>query len=208
MMPTLNDHEIHDLLIIPANGALYRCKANPNSENTAPAQAGGYDASPVQQLSFRDPAHRKTLNVARPRLDADDNRTRGPAFAILPNKVDPATSQICCYLVNAENARGNNPWTRDAWSSEPDGKDNSLPATATGPRPELLEVLLAGSTGQVHYVALDDSTGNVVNGPLKLNLGTEGEVFSLLRNGLVVGSALCNEVNRVLPLVNLTALID
>jgi len=178
--------EIHDLLVIPSNKKLYRFQAN----------ADGF-ANP-EPLSFFDDNYRNVINIAR---TGDPTQPRGPAFSVLPNKPDPSTSQICCYLVNSENIRAANPWTTAAWSSEPNpDKITSLQAEPRKRDDEPLDFLVAGPKGDVFRIQAGVAPKALAD------LELESEVFVQLRNGLVAGSAFCVAANKVLPLVNISSL--
>ncbi|HKU41983.1 MAG TPA: hypothetical protein VJR89_27685 [Polyangiales bacterium] len=179
----------HNLLIIPDNGQLYKMER----------KAEGFAASTT--VPYYDKAYRKVMSIARPPKTDPAQESRGPAFAILPTKPDPATSQICCYLVNAANVRATNAWTVDAWNSEP--KDEAAaPATnvAVG-KAASVDVLLALETGQVVRIQVDRDLDRA-----ELDLSKEGEIYTQLRNGLVAGTAYSVTAGKVLPLINLASL--
>ncbi|HYQ43744.1 MAG TPA: hypothetical protein VER11_17310 [Polyangiaceae bacterium] len=178
--------ELHDLLVIPSNKKLFRIQAN----------AEGFENP--QPLGFYDDNYRNVMNIAQA---GDSTEPRGPAFSVLPNKPDPSTSQISCYLINSENLRAANPWTTAAWNSEPNpGKITDLVAEPRNLDAKKLDFLVAGPDGKVWRVQEDKA-------PTELpSLGVESEIFVQLRNGLVAGSVYCEAANTVLPLVNVTSL--
>jgi hypothetical protein len=195
--PAIADEQVHDLFIIPANQKLYHLAANLDTDRAGYVQAKAVD--------FADPAFRKAMNIARLQENGQEP-ARGPALAILPNKPDPSTSQICCFLVNVENARAANPWTAAEWSNEPDGKNEDLKEPVLNSN-GVLKVLLAGATGKVFLVELNENLEKVTRCE-SLDLNLEGEIYVQLRNGAVAGSARSStEGGAVLPLVNVTSLM-
>lgn len=178
--------ELHDLLVIPSNKKLYRIQAN----------ADGFENP--QTLTFYDDNYRNVMNIAQA---GDSTEPRGPALSVLPNKPDPSTSQISCYLINSENIRAANPWTTAAWNSEPNpGKITDLVDEPRTRDADDLDFLVAGPNGKVWRVQEQQN-------PIELaDLGVEGEIFVQLRNGLVAGSVYCQDAKKVLPLVNITSL--
>jgi len=176
--------EVHDLLVVPSNKKLYRFKAH------------GTGFEPTAEVDFYVDEYRSIMSVAQP---GTPDLPRGPAFAVLPNKPDPATSQICCYLVNAANIRAANPWTADGWNSEPDGKPKSLTFEPNPADDEDFSLLVATAKGRVFLVTEGEE-------PKEIELGLESEIFCSLRNGLVAGSVYCQAAGRVLPIVNVTSL--
>ncbi len=180
--------DVHDLLVIPSNKKLYRARASTD----------GFATPTV--LDFYDDDYRNVMNIAQ--VDEAVDPPRGPAFSVLPNKPDPSTSQISCYLVSSQHLRAANPWTTEAWSSEPNPKTTGL---TPDPRPRddakvALDFLVAGPDGTVSRVQ-----GGAAPKALP-NLGEESEIYGQLRNGLVAGSVWCRQANAVLPIINITAL--
>lgn len=176
--------EVHDLLVVPSNKKLYRFRAHGSGfEQTA-------------EVDFYVDEYRSIMSVAQP---GTPDLPRGPAFAVLPNKPDPSTSQICCYLVNAANIRAANPWTAPEWNSEPDGKDKSMRLEPVAADDQPFSLLVATAKGRVFLVT-------EAGVPQELDLALESEIFCTLRNGLVAGSVYCRAAKGVLPIVNVTSL--
>jgi hypothetical protein len=112
------------------------------------------------------------------------------------------------------NVRACNPWTQAAWSSEPirpeaqeitPGEVGPSLQTPLAELPSTLDFLVAGSVGDVYRFQYRQGAEMAQVQVLGLNL--EGDVYVALRNGLVAGSAPCDAAGKILPLVNLTALI-
>ena len=181
--------DVHDLLVIPSNNQLYRLKAT--------SQENGY-APTVPPVGYQDTAYRKVMNIAQ--LGPGD-APRGPAFAVLPNKPDPSTSQICCYLINSQNLRAANPWTAEPWNSEPGDDASNAEAQLEANRFDGadLDLLVAMADGRVLRVQEKHPIA-------ALDLKEEGEVYTQLRNGLVAGTVYCKGADKVLPIVNITSL--
>jgi hypothetical protein len=187
---------VHDAFIIPSNGKLHHFKASMADNNL-----GEYD-SPPEVLERQHTAFRRTMNIARL---GDEENPRGPALAVLPRKPDPATSQICCYLVNSENIRAANAWTIPAWNSEPSEEDGSLSARQqeqTWP----LELLVADASPQVLRVTLTQDGGGIEAAVTRVDLSLEGELFNQLRCGLVAGRVRLSSGDE-LPVVNAASLV-
>jgi len=185
-----NNEALHDLLVITDGPSLFRVPVE--SDGT------GYKQVPCK-VDFKDLAYRRVMRIANP-------GARGPAFAVLPNKPDPSTSQISCYLINSENIRASNPWTKEAWNAEPDPDTTPLQEPIRPAADGRLDFLVAGSSGNVFRIQFNDD--DVPGTPVVdvLPLGDETEVYIQLRNGLVSGSAHCFSAGSVLPLVNIAAI--
>lgn len=183
---------LHDLLIVPTDGALYRIPASSKANE-------GF--LPPQNVDFTDAAHRRVMRLAR--LN-DARGKRGPAFAVLPNKPDPSTSQICCYLVNSENVRASNPWTKGAWNAEPDPDTLGLRQDLSHRTDGRLEVLIAGVTGNLFHLEFAEDAPQCALLRV-LPLATESEAYGQLRNGVVAGTVYCNHTKTITPIVNITA---
>jgi hypothetical protein len=169
-------------------------------------------------LDSYDYSQRRVLGIARPQArNHDGELNRGPAFATLPIKQEPAaTSCIACYLLNTQNLNYRNPWIAEEWNDRPGGED--LPP-ATGHDSKRVEVLLAGPRGRVFRVEIDgldqwqayDSVeGKVEDAPSAqvrvecVDLKRQVEVWRQLRNGSVMARVRVDD--ETVPLVNITTL--
>jgi hypothetical protein len=150
---------------------------------------------------------RKLLSILFPdRRDGGDRKRRGPAFAVLPTKDDPAAQYGTCYVVNSEHFAGGNPWTWAAWN---DGPDGATEPQDTNPwnhawDKDHFELLIAGPQGQVYHVKKEAGEHPTCEGPI--DLSGEEELWAQLREGLVAGSVEYRRGRNVVPLVNVTAL--
>lgn len=204
--PTRSVH--HDVLVINPNHELYRF----NVRKTDAGRVGEYLG--VDYLGAGAPGHRKVMHIAR---KGTTGRARGAAFATLPVKEEPASSFMCCYLVNAENLNYRNVWTQAEWNDAPDADDDAS-ALHEG-RVRDVRLLIADHSGRVLHLSIpkerieeadagwvltpvkDGEKPDLVAIPLKQN----AETWNLLRNGCVAGSARYQEQDT--PLLNLTSLI-
>jgi hypothetical protein len=205
--------EAHDVLLIP--------KLRPRStaaEDTAEptgilkmavTQDGNYEGSEL--LNVRDSGGRKVYDIARP------GPNHGPAFAVLPIRPEPGTQADTCYLINTENLFLPNPWTARDWDAPPlegdihsDLPPDSQPAATTpasddgsSPWPaEGFELLVAGPRGKVFLVRCDGSSGSIQ----EIDVSRETDIWSQLREGLIVGTVQYAAEQRVVPMVNVTSL--
>jgi hypothetical protein len=199
----------HDLLFIPRapqdpTRPLQRIRVKKrtwtgNTPNVDPTEPTGGQVITVEPPSRDDdPGYRKALSIAQPSGATD----RGPAFACMPIRPEPATSFYTCFLVNGNNVRFRNPWTESGWNDQPDSPDD----VRTGQWGDAsFEALIAGSQGRVYHLTV--TNGRPAMAPVDLAL--EGEIWIQLRSGVVAGRA--EYVNRpggrkILPLINVTAL--
>lgn len=223
-----DDSEFHDVLVIPPkrrdggtvipDGQFYRfpvVKVDPPGSGTS--RAGKYGARP-ELWDRSDMAQRKIAGIASP--EGEGTRL-GPAFAVVPIKPEPGSSSCgWCYLVNAKNLISKNAWTAEEWSA-PGAPDLEGAETANAKE---LEVLLALSRGIVvrfrasNLDALDPFPGAVEPAsvtkhgvtyeiePVRLN--NESDIWTQLRNGSIAGRARYHQGKRIVPLVNVTSLMD
>lgn len=205
--PTRSVH--HDVLVINPNRDLYRF----NVRKTDVERVGEYLS--VDYLGAGAFGHRKVMHVAR---KGTNEQPRGAAFATLPVKEEPASSFVCCYLINTENLNYRNVWTQAEWNDAPDtGGDLAPPAEA---RDRDIRVLIAEHGGRVLYlnipkemlskaqegwalVPADQAAGDA--NLQAIDLTKNAEVWNLLRNGCVAGSADYGDLNT--PLINLASLV-
>jgi len=168
--------------------------------------AAGIPDKLERDVGFDYPGHRKVMKLAQP---SGRDIMRGAGFTILPNRPDPDTSQMCCFLVNARNLRDVNPWNATEWSQSEDHVDNSLPldkdfATTS------FEALLAGPGGEVYYVQRADADAQIKRLSPE-ELAVESELWVQLRNGLVAGCVAyqgCpSGAGRIVALMNMTAVM-
>jgi hypothetical protein len=203
--PTRSVH--HDVLVINPKEELYRF----NVRKTDEGRVGEYLS--VDYLGEGAFGHRKVMHIAR---KGTPEHPRGAAFSTLPVKEEPASSYVCCYLINARNLNYRNVWTQAEWNDAPDtGDDQSPPA---GARDRDIRCLLAHHGGQVLYLEIpkgrlpESSQGwklvpiadQEVANLRTIDLRANPEVWNLLRNGCVAGSA--DYAGRDTPLVNVTSL--
>lgn len=188
------EDEKHDLLLITPKGEYHRFPVE-----TAGDDSGSFVRAPTRP-DMAAAGSRKILNLAR--RGHGDSR-RGPAFALLPVKPEPAGSACgLCYLVNAENLRAHNPWVSAAWN---DSAIADAPASAEA---DEFEVLIAGPAGKVYHVQKHaDAEQPSVR---RVDMSGESEIWSQLRNGCIAGAAEYTHhparEPRVVPLVNVTSL--
>jgi len=198
----------HDVLMINPNRELYRF----NVRKAGEGRIGEYTS-----VEFRGPGapgYRKVMHIAR---KGPLSNTRGVAFATLPVKEEPASSFMCCYLINSENLTYRNVWTQAEWNDSPEPDDDQQPMHLAHERD--VRLLVAEHSGKVLYISIPKSklgeadkgwvlqparnakSANVHAIPLKEN----AEIWNLLRNGCVAGSAQYDGAET--PLLNLTALL-
>jgi hypothetical protein len=160
---------------------------------------GSYAKS--EWLDVRDSGARKLYNIARPSADAGE--PRGPAFAVLPIRPDPASQFGTCFLMNTENLVLGNPWTAADWDAfEADGFAPPPPLAAGGWPDGDFELLVAAAQGKVFHVRRAEGHTAVS----EVDLHTEPEIWAQLREGVVVGTVKYEEIGRILPIVNVTSL--
>ena len=205
--PTRSVH--HDVLVINPNHELYRF----NVRKTDVGRVGEY--LNVEYLGAGAPGHRKVMHIAR---KGPAERPRGAAFASLPVKEEPASSFMCCYLINAENINYRNVWTQAEWNDGPDTDDEG-PLHEASDRD--IRLLIAEHGGRVLCLNIpkgklpEAETGWMLTPVPKGYQGTPDlaaiplrsnpEVWNLLRNGCIAGSATYSQQDT--PLLNLTALV-
>jgi hypothetical protein len=202
--------EAHDVLLIP--------RLFPPSEKTPDGRAkmlimevkedGGYKES--KWLEGTAPGARKVYNIARP-VDASESPQRGPGFAILPIRPDPGSQFNTCFLINTENLFLPNPWTAANWDAFDPA--TQIETSATKPSEELppdpdwrqdgFELLIAGPQGKVFHVEGGTQKGGGT--VQEIDLHEEPEIWAQLREGVIVGTVWCAKLNRVVPIVNATA---
>lgn len=221
--------EHHDILLVPPDGVaeddqFFRM---PVEKPTSFDRRGpdGHYVAPPELLDAHDYAQRSVLSVSDPAAwgpPAFADLERGPAFATLPVKPEPAVAFVgICYLVNTNNLNFRNAWTAEEWIDLPGGVN--LPPTP-GTNATSFEALLAGPRGKVfrvHIDAVDKWTPGsraVASGDSDpaskctvqcVDLREQSEIWSQLRNGAVIGRVLYRDEAdgaRVVPLVNITTL--
>jgi len=203
------DTQDHDLLFIPRSGRdpsrpLQRIRVDKriwNGDVPQNASATGGEAVTVERPSAPDdPGFRKTLSIADPGGD----QSRGPAFACMPIRPEPATSFYTCYLVDGNNVRFRNSWTKSGWNDQPIDPSEGEPDDWG---PSSFEALVAGSRGRVYHLVVTNGIPASMN---EVDLAYEGEIWVQLRSGVVAGRAQYyrhpQEPGRVLPLFNVPAL--
>lgn len=191
---------VHDAFLIPENGRIYKFEAAKSAGSGS--ELGSFSAPPVE-LGPNEEGYRRVRNAAQL---GEVDKPRGPALSVLPRKPDPATSQICCYLVNGKNIRASNVWTVPAWNSEPTSDDRGLLHPASEPSPAL-EILVAGGAPEVYKVRIESSGQGLSVSAAAVDLGREGELYGQLRDGLVAGTVWYEAESKVLPVVNTCALM-
>lgn len=200
----------HDVLIINQQGILHRV---PVEKRLGHPNEGRYLAAP-ETAHFRESGHRKVFNIAHAHSSSagpdgqgnNPSTASGPAFALLPIKPEPASSNWTCYLINAQRLNYRNPWTIEAWNDEPDDEETA-DGSAQAAETDAFELLIAGPRGDVYHV--QKPAGQDLPAVKKVNLQNEQDVWGQLRNGCVVGTAeFYNQGEpRVVPLVNTTCLV-
>jgi len=214
----------HDLLVINPDGVLHRFQVEKRQNHP---NEGRYVSAP-EAAHYREPGHRKVFNIAHAHPYSENStgaaataavravtssaqssivpQDRGPAFAMLPVKPEPASSNWACYLINAQRLAYKNPWTTVAWNDEPEPTAKAEDGNGTGVAPASgFELLVAGPAGDVYYVNSSGSTPAIT----PIDLDQEQDIWSQLRNGCVVGTAeYYNHRNgpKVIPLVNAACL--
>ena len=198
----------HDVLMINPSRELYRF----NVRKTGDGRVGEYTS-----VDFRGPGapgYRKVMHIARkgPLCQA-----RGVAFGTLPVKEEPASSFMCCYLINSENLTYRNVWTQAEWNDAPEPGDDQEPMHEAHARD--IRLLIAEHSGRVLYLHVPKGTPDPSkDGPEKapppdvsrakvqvISLKQNPEIWNLLRNGCVAGSARFEDGDT--PLLNLTSLL-
>jgi hypothetical protein len=208
--PTRSVH--HDVLVINPNHELYRF----NVQKTDSGRKGEYVG--VEYQGSGAPGYRKVTHIAR---KGADESPRGAAFATLPVKEEPASSFMCCYLVNSENLTYRNVWTQAEWNDAPNTGGDGLMHEA---HDRDIRLLVAEHGGRVLYLNIpkeqlanaeagwelgpvEDGSGAGLK-PISLkaiSLKDNPEIWNLLRNGCVAGSAVYRDAET--PLLNLTSLL-
>lgn len=144
---------------------------------------------------------RKLRNAAT--AGAERGTLRGPAFAVLPTKEDPVSQFGTCYLINAKNLNAGNPWTWAPWNDGPGGADEAFNVNPWVWNDDGFEVLLAGPGGLVFHVSKPPHGRPEIE---RVDLEGEAEIWSALRSGTVAGRVRWAAKERVIALVNVTAL--
>jgi hypothetical protein len=203
----------HDVLVITPRREYHRFPVNKVGGET-----GRYTSPPLRP-GADEPGTRKVWNLAQ---QGTPDEPRGPAFSTLAVSPDPAASScVACYLVNTENLRPINPWMAidatlgmageastsagDAASENAASEDAASENAAS--ENDAFEVLVAGPRGKVYFVEKRQGAAPTAR---SVDLSDEGELWMLLRNGLVAGRVEyrrhpCAEP-RVVPVVNVTSL--
>jgi hypothetical protein len=235
--------EHHDVLLVPPKGVLHGDQVfrfpvnktgNPSGHSLEEAgspppkgvstnevtRAGIYD-SPPEVLDAYDYSQRNVRAIAEQRRTLEDEGAeRGPAFATLPVKPEPAATSLgLCYLINTRNLNFRNAWTAEEWNDVPGGPDLE---PAPGVDDDGFEVALAAPQGKVLLLRIDGLRAlrhhraarvEIAKGASlsieSVDLGHQIEVWNQLRNGCVAGRVLYRRANGhsdVVPLVNITAL--
>jgi len=175
----------HDVLVYSSQGDLYQVPVVQPPPKGAPAPvegdpAPGSYATIPKPLTMRDSGYRKVDSIAR-----YENSARGAGFAVLPNKPDPQSSQMSCYLINPQNFQTTTPWTATEWSSAEDKQDDGIALDLSRWEADAFEFLVAVPLGKVYFAR------KLVDEPptfTLVDLAKEGEIWTQLRNGLVVGT--------------------
>lgn len=206
----------HDVLVIPRKGAVQRFHSYRFPVHKDPGRPdSGQFSDPPEEWSVQDEGQRRLINVAEPPGTRDAEAARGPAIALLPVKPEPGAAFFgTCFLINVNNFVAPSLWTAEEWDDGPGGVDFE-----TLEHPTTYEVLLAVSYGRVLRVRVDcldrwrpgvvSKLDNGLGEVEAIELGSEMEVWSQLRNGVVAGTVAVRAggpAKRVIPLVNLTAL--
>jgi hypothetical protein len=184
----------HDVLVYSSKNELYRLPVEKDGPDL-----GGYTKEP-KKLNMLDAGYRKVDSIAR-----YQDGTRGAGFAVLPNKPDPQSSQMSCYVINPQNFKTTTPWTATEWSSADDRRDDGIAIDLTPWKADAFEVLVAAPLGQVYFLRKEAGAAATVT---PVDLQREGELWTQLRNGVVVGTV--RYVGHpagptVVPLFNVTA---
>jgi hypothetical protein len=198
--------EAHDVLLIPP----IRTEKEVTPDNRSKMlrmeikEDGSYKAS-----TWLDPdaeGARKVYNIARP--GPDDEPTRGPGFGVLPIRPEPGSQFNTCFLINTDNLRLPNPWTAAYWDA-PDQSGELPPQRHTlwsgSAAIDGFELLVATPQGKVFFVRGGSSQGDADRID-ELDMSLEPEIWGQLREGVIVGTVMCVALNRIVPLVNPTAL--
>jgi hypothetical protein len=228
LQPTSTD--LHDILLIPPapkNDApattpeeFYRFAVVKVTDGAL--RRGTYPHAP-EVWNRNDVGQRKVYGIAHPeqvQSYGTSSDARGPAFAVMPIKPEPGSSSCAfCYLINAQQVLSPNAWTAEEWNA-PGGPDFDAEANAN--RTEV-EVLLALPRGIVLRLRVTDlhrldtfparatvatATADGVTYELEpVALKNESEIWGELRNGCIAGRVFHRQRDRVIPLLNVTALM-
>lgn len=195
----------HDVLMINPNRELYRF----NVRKAGDGRVGEYTS--VEFRGAGAPGYRKVMHIAR---KGPPDKVRGIAFGTLPVKEEPASSFMCCYLINSENLTYRNVWTQAEWNDAPEPGDDQQPTHEAHERD--VRLLIAEHSGRVLYLHIPKGTAK--DGAEKvpapdvnkakvqiISLTQNPEIWNLLRNGCVAGSARYKGDDT--PLLNLTSLL-
>jgi hypothetical protein len=203
--PTRSVH--HDVLVINPRDELYRF----NVRKTDVGRIGEYVG--IDYLGAGAPGHRKVMHIA---AKGNPDHARGAAFATLPVKEEPASSYVCCYLIDSRNVNYRNVWTQAEWNDAPETNDPETSLHEAKDRD--IHLLLAEHGGRVLHLhvpkelwkqgesfALTPASAGGARNLSAVPLKENPEIWNLLRNGCVAGSARFDE--RDMPLVNITSLV-
>lgn len=206
----------HDLLLIrddPSGKGARLERFRIDKERGIYQEDGTGDKAPVAPTQE---GYRSVMNLGSSGTGTKEDPKRGPILSTLPLHPSPAASSgTTCYLLNAQNLEYTTPWTAEEWNDRPGGYD-----AAGFVRPDSFSLLIASPAGKVYYLERKaDADG--VGIPLdqggftfsEIDLCHEPEVWTLLRNGCVVGRALYDGKanassgrDKVVPLVNIDSL--
>jgi hypothetical protein len=165
-----------------------------------------------------DEGYRPTMNLGS--TGRAEAIPRGPILSALPLHPSPAASGgTTCYLVNAQNLNYTTTWTADEWNDRPGGPDG--PDAEAYVRPDSFSLLIASPAGKVYYLEKKvgpDQQHIPVGVPgsyefREVDLRYEAEIWTQLRNGCVIGSAMFEKrpgagsrKEKIVPLVNIDSL--
>jgi hypothetical protein len=190
------DQGKHDVLVIPPDGVLHRMRVN---KKGTPA----YTKRPDRPL--RDNAgYRKVMAIAQGTISTSgepvSDEPAGAGFAVMPVKPEPTTSSMTCFLINQNNLSIENDWTSAEWNDEPSGEAQQALAWS----PDEFDAYLAGPQGKVFWVHRQGGKTTIEE---LASLATESDVWGALRNGVIAGRVYSNALGKVVPLLNVTALL-
>lgn len=198
------DQAKHDVLVIPADGELHRMRAN---QEAKPGEAAYVEAP--ERPGWDSAGFRKVMAIAQGTISTSgDSLAKEPAgagFAVMPVKPEPTTSSMTCFLINANNLRIENDWTAAEWNDEPVAGEQQELAWS----PDEFDAYLAGPQGKVFWVHHRGGGGDEGVTTIKelKSLASESDVWGALRNGVIAGRVYSNALGKIVPLLNLTALL-
>ncbi|HYQ01864.1 MAG TPA: hypothetical protein VER96_24495 [Polyangiaceae bacterium] len=208
--------DLHDIIILPKNAADPATAAAEQAVKPRVQrfrinrEKGKYEEKP-EDLAASIPGGRKARALGAP-----DERY-GPGLVLAPTRPEPAAQNGTCIIVNQENLRIRNAWTAARLDNEPPAPKNEGVPAAAGPEtaePDEyklrltavdttvdFELLVASAEGKVFLVSNNKPPRELAD------MGREGEIWYQLRNGFIVGSVFCRELDKVIPMVNVMSLI-